>query len=34
MPEMDGIQALKKFKEADAGANVIMCLQWTAGDGY
>ena len=25
MPEMDGIQALKKTKEADAGANVIMC---------
>lgn len=25
MPEMDGIQALKKIKEADAGANVIMC---------
>ena len=25
MPEMDGIEALKKIKEADAGANVIMC---------
>ena len=25
MPEMDGIQALKKIKEADAGAKVIMC---------
>ena len=25
MPEMDGIQALKKFKEMDAGAMVIMC---------
>ena len=25
MPEMDGIQTLKKIKEADAGANVIMC---------
>mgnify|MGYP000624420125 CR=1 FL=1 len=25
MPEMDGIQALKKIKEVDAGANVIMC---------
>lgn len=25
MPEMDGIQALKKIKEADAGANIIMC---------
>ena len=25
MPEMDGIQALKKIKEMDAGANVIMC---------
>ena len=25
MPEMDGIQALKKIKEADAGALVIMC---------
>lgn len=25
MPEMDGIQALKKIKEADAGATVIMC---------
>ena len=25
MPEMDGIQALKKIKEIDAGANVIMC---------
>lgn len=25
MPEMDGIQALKKIKEIDAGANIIMC---------
>ena len=25
MPEMDGIQALKKIKEIDAGALVIMC---------
>jgi len=25
MPEMDGIQALKKIKEIDASANVIMC---------
>ncbi len=25
MPEMDGIQALKKIKETDPGANVIMC---------
>jgi len=25
MPEMDGIQALKKIKEGDASANVIMC---------
>lgn len=25
MPEMDGIQALKKIKEADPGATVIMC---------
>lgn len=25
MPELDGIQALKKIKEADAGATVIMC---------
>ena len=25
MPEMDGIQALKKIKEADAAATVIMC---------
>ncbi len=25
MPEMDGIQALKKIKEGDAGAAVIMC---------
>lgn len=25
MPEMDGIQALKKIKEMDAGANIIMC---------
>ena len=25
MPEMDGIQALKKIKEGDTGAMVIMC---------
>ena len=25
MPEMDGIQALKKIKEIDPGATVIMC---------
>ena len=25
MPEMDGIQALKKIKEIDPGAQVIMC---------
>ena len=25
MPEMDGIQALKKIKEVDSTANVIMC---------
>ena len=25
MPDMDGIQALKKIKEADPGASVIMC---------
>ena len=25
MPEMDGIQALKKIKENDASATVIMC---------
>ena len=25
MPEMDGIQALKKIKEIDPNANVIMC---------
>ena len=25
MPEMDGIQALKKIKETDASAHVIMC---------
>ena len=25
MPEMDGIQALKKIREADANACVIMC---------
>ena len=25
MPEMDGIQALKKLKAIDAGANIIMC---------
>ena len=25
MPEMDGIQALKKIKELDSSANVIMC---------
>lgn len=25
MPEMDGIQALKKIKSTDAEANIIMC---------
>ena len=25
MPEMDGIQALKKIKSTDAGAMIIMC---------
>jgi len=25
MPEMDGIQALKKIKEGDPGAMIIMC---------
>ncbi len=25
MPEMDGIQALKKIKEIDSDANIIMC---------
>lgn len=25
MPEMDGIQALKKIKEIDPGATVVMC---------
>ena len=25
MPEMDGIDALKKIKASDSGANVIMC---------
>ena len=25
MPEMDGIQALKKIKEMDSSANIIMC---------
>ena len=25
MPEMDGIEALKKFKAADANASIIMC---------
>ena len=25
MPEMDGIQALKKIRESDPGANIIMC---------
>ena len=25
MPEMDGIQALKKIREGDPGAKVIMC---------
>lgn len=35
MPEMDGIQALKKIKEADANATVIMCSAiGTAGNGY
>ena len=25
MPEMDGIQALKKIKESDPNASVVMC---------
>lgn len=25
MPEMDGIQALKKIKEKDQNANIVMC---------
>lgn len=25
MPEMDGIQALKRIKSTDPGANIIMC---------
>ena len=25
MPEMDGIEALKKIKEADTNASIIMC---------
>lgn len=25
MPEMDGIEALKKIKESDANASIIMC---------
>jgi two-component system chemotaxis response regulator CheY len=25
MPEMDGIQALKKIRESDPAANIIMC---------
>ena len=25
MPNMDGLQALKKIKESDAGAKVVMC---------
>ena len=25
MPEMDGIEALKKIKEADPNATIIMC---------
>ena len=25
MPEMDGLQALKKIKEDDPNANIIMC---------
>jgi two-component system chemotaxis response regulator CheY len=25
MPEMDGIEALKKIKESDGNANIIMC---------
>ena len=25
MPEMDGIQAVKKIKEVDAASNIIMC---------
>ena len=34
MPEMDGIQALKKIKEADANATVIMFRYGSAGNGY
>ena len=35
MPEMDGIQALKKIKEADAGCKCyyVFC-NGTAGNGY
>ena len=25
MPEMDGIEALKRIKKLDPGANIIMC---------
>ena len=32
MPELDGIQALKKFKEADANATVIESIQSGAKD--
>ena len=34
MPEMDGIQALKKIKAIDANASVVMCSAMAAGDGY
>ena len=28
MPEMDGIEALKRIKAADPSASVIMCSAW------
>ena len=35
MPEMDGIEALKKIKALDPGAKIIMCsANGTAGYGY
>lgn len=34
MPDMDGIQALKKIKEIDPNANIIMCSARDAGHGY
>ena len=30
MPEMDGIEALKKIKETDPNAAVIMCQLWVS----